>query len=67
MKMMLRTASEQKLLTDHPALLIGGHKGSGKNRVIKDVLSIQEIHYRAETMTSVLKAILDFRPRPHWK
>jgi hypothetical protein len=28
--------------------------------------SIGEIQHRAETMTPVLKAILDFRPSPHW-
>jgi hypothetical protein len=61
-----RTAREQKLLTDHPVLLIGSHKGPGKNRRAPDVLSIPELQHRAETMTRVLKAILDFRPHPHW-
>jgi hypothetical protein len=27
---------------------------------------IEEIHLRAETMTPLLKEILDFRPPPHW-
>jgi hypothetical protein len=30
-------------------------------------LYIAEIHMRAETMTPLLKEILDFRPRPHWE
>jgi hypothetical protein len=66
MNTMLRTAREQKLLTDHPVLLIDSYKGPGKKHQVFDVFSIQEIQYRAETMTPVLKAILDFRPRPHW-
>jgi hypothetical protein len=28
--------------------------------------AIEEIHIRAETMTPLLKEILDFRPPPHW-
>jgi len=64
---MPRTASEQKLLKDHPALLMVSHKGSAKNPGTPDVLSIPEIKHRAETMTPVLKKILDFRPRPHWR
>jgi len=28
--------------------------------------SIRAIQYRAETVTPVLKEILDFRPLPHW-
>jgi hypothetical protein len=67
MNTMPRTAREQKLLTDHPALLMVGPKGPGKNRPTPDMLSIPEILHRAETMTPLLKAILDFRPRPHWK
>lgn len=66
MRTIPRTAKEPKLLTDHPALLIGGSKESGKNRRAPDVLSIPELQHRAETMTPVLKAILDFRPHPHW-
>ncbi len=27
----------------------------------------KEIHIRAETVTPLLKEILEFRPRPHWK
>jgi hypothetical protein len=30
------------------------------------LLSIEEIHLRAETMTPLLKEILNFRPPPHW-
>jgi hypothetical protein len=65
MNTMPRAASKQKLLTDHSALLMVGDGGKGKNRHAVDMLSIQEIQYRAEIMTPVLKAILDFRPRPH--
>jgi hypothetical protein len=67
MKTMPRTASEQKLLTDHPALLMVSLGEKGKNRRAADMLSIPELQHRAETMTSLLKAILDFRPRPNWK
>jgi hypothetical protein len=67
MKTMPRTARGQKLLTNHPALLMIGHGEKGKNRRAPDVLSIPELQHRAETMTSVLKKILDFRPGPHWK
>jgi len=28
--------------------------------------TIDEIHTRAETMTSLLKNILDYEPAPHW-
>jgi hypothetical protein len=28
--------------------------------------SIEEIHVRAETMTSLLKDILDYQPATHW-
>jgi hypothetical protein len=28
--------------------------------------TIEEIHTRAETMTSLLKSILDYEPAPHW-
>jgi hypothetical protein len=28
--------------------------------------TIEEIHMRAETMTSLLKSILDHEPAPHW-
>ena len=27
----------------------------------------KEIHIRAETITPLLKEILEFRPRPHWR
>ena len=67
MNAMLRTAGEQKLLTNHPALLIGDQKRSDKRHVRVDMLSIKEIQHRAETITPVLKAILDFRPRPCWR
>ena len=31
-----------------------------------EVESIEDIHMRAETITSLLKDILDYRPAPHW-
>jgi hypothetical protein len=67
MNTMPQITKEKKLLTDHPALLTGGPKGAGKTRRAPDVLSIPELQHRAETMTPVLKAILDFRPQPHWR
>jgi hypothetical protein len=27
----------------------------------------EEIHLRAKTITPLLKEILDYRPRPHWR
>jgi hypothetical protein len=31
-----------------------------------ELKTIEEIHTRAETMTSLLKNILDYEPVPHW-
>jgi hypothetical protein len=31
-----------------------------------ELKTIEEIHTRAETMTSLLKNILDYEPAPHW-
>jgi hypothetical protein len=31
-----------------------------------EIEEIEEIHVRAETMTSLLKGILDLHPAPHW-
>jgi len=67
MNAMPQKVSETKLLVDHPALLIGEHKRPAKNRRAPDVYSIPELQHRAETMTPVLVAILDFRPRPCWR
>jgi hypothetical protein len=59
-----RTGKQQKLLKDHPAaLLMAGHKDLNST----ELLFIEEVHRRAETMTPLLKEILDFRPPPHWK
>jgi hypothetical protein len=32
----------------------------------EELESIEEIHVRAETITSLLKSILDYKPAPHW-
>ena len=56
----------QRLLADPHAVLMVGYKGP-QNLHEPEFLSIEEIHRRAETMTPVLKEILDFRPSPHWK
>jgi hypothetical protein len=66
MNTMPQKASEQKLLTDHPVLLMVGDKGLGKKLHEPEALSINEVQRRAETMTPLLQEILDFRPRPRW-
>jgi hypothetical protein len=56
----------QKLLQDHPALLlISGHKESGL--CAPEFFFIKEVHDRAEAMTPLLQEILDFQPSPHWR
>jgi hypothetical protein len=57
---------EQKLVADHAVLLISSHTELPNLNLPKRCGTIREIQYRAETMTPVLKAILDFRPPPHW-
>jgi hypothetical protein len=42
-------------------------KGKNRKQVrTEKFLFIEEIHQRAETMTPLLKEILDFRPPPRW-
>lgn len=61
-----RTGSRQILLECHPALLLaGGHPEPGF--YTPEFLFIQEIHHRAETITPLLKEMLEFRPAPDWK
>jgi len=60
-----RRKTDRKLVADHAVLLIGGHAES-QNLHVPKLGSIREIQHRAETMTPVLKEILDFRPLPHW-
>ena len=55
----------QKLLTDHTARLIGGQPANQDPPPSKFPY-IDEINHRAETMTPLLKEILEFRSRPHW-
>jgi hypothetical protein len=40
--------------------------GSGRDGPPERFYTIEEIHIRAETMTPLLKEILDYRPAPHW-
>jgi hypothetical protein len=42
---------------------------SVENRISSSVarFTIEEIRIRAETMTPVLREILEFRPEPHWQ
>ena len=62
---MPRKTIERKLVTDHEVLLIGSHAET-HNLHLPRLGSIREIQYRAETVTPVLKEILDFRPPPQW-
>ena len=59
------TGREQKLLKDHPIfLLMAGQKRLDNSET--EFLFIEEVHHRAETITPLLKALLVFRPPPHW-
>ena len=60
-----RKKTDRKLVAGHAVLLIGSHAGS-HNLHLPRLGSIRVIQYRAETVTPVLKEILDFRPLPHW-
>jgi hypothetical protein len=60
-----RRKTNRKLVDDHAVLLISGHAES-QNFHLPRLGSIPEIQHRAETVTPVLKEILDFRPLPHW-
>jgi hypothetical protein len=64
MNKMPRKKIERKLVADHAVLLIS-HTET-QNLHLPKLGSIREIQYRAETVTPVLKEILDFRPKPHW-
>ena len=65
MNKMPRKQKDRKLVTDHAVLLIGGYTDA-HNLHLPRLGSIREIQYRAETVTPVLKEILNFRPPPHW-
>jgi hypothetical protein len=62
---MPRKTIERKLVTDHAVLLISS-QSEPRNLHLPRLGSIREIQYRAETVTPVLKEILDFRPPPQW-
>lgn len=61
-----RKKIEQKLVTHHAVLLISSQTESHNLNLPKRCGSIREIQYRAETVTPILKEILEFRPPPHW-
>jgi hypothetical protein len=65
MNKMPRRKTDRKLVVDHAVLLISGYTES-QNLNLPKLGSIREIQHRAETMTPVLREILDFRPSPHW-
>lgn len=65
MNKMPRKKTDRKLVVDHAVLLISSHTGP-QNLNLPKLGSIREIQHRAETMTPILKEILDFRPSPHW-
>lgn len=64
MNMKPRPGKNRKRLQDHPALYLGRHRNPGF-RATK-LFFIEEVHHRAETITPLLKEILEFRPPPHW-
>jgi hypothetical protein len=57
---------EQKLATEHAVLLMSSHTESPNLNLPKHCGSIREIQHRADTVTPVLKEILDYRPSPKW-
>jgi len=65
MNKMPRKTKERKLAADHSVSLAGSHAELQKFHLPKSG-SIREIQYRAETVTPVLKEILDYRPSPRW-
>lgn len=64
MNKMPRKKTDRKIMADH-AVLLTGHVES-HNLHLPKLGSIREIQHRAETVTPILKEILDFRPLPHW-
>jgi hypothetical protein len=66
MKIQTRRGKERKLAADDRISGMGCHKRPGENSRSQTLTYIEEINHRAETMTPVLKEILDFRPSPHW-
>lgn len=59
-----RTGRKQKSLKDHPASFpIVSHKSLAASDT--ELLYMEEVHHRAETVTPLLKEILEFRPPLH--
>jgi len=56
-----------KLLAGRDAWLMIGEKQSSREFCEPTLSFIEEIHHRAETMTPLLKGILEFRPKPNWR
>jgi hypothetical protein len=67
MKTTPRKNKDQKLLANRSASpQTDGPKDVQKNINAPKLLSLEEIHRRAEAVTPLLKEILDYRPRPQW-
>ena len=62
MKIQTHRGKERKLTADDRTSVVDSHKKLGENSHSQTLPFIEEIHHRAETMTPVLKRILDFRP-----
>ncbi len=62
MKMQTRRGKERKLAADDRISGMGSHKKLDENSRSPTLTYIEEINHRAETMTPVLKEILEFRP-----
>jgi len=61
------TIEKTKLLSDAPAAILMADGKTGRfPGSDATALYIEEIHARAETVTPLLKNILEFRPHPHW-
>jgi hypothetical protein len=57
---------EMKLLAGQQAWLMIESKKAPQDFAASKLVYIDEIHRRAETVTPLLKGILDFRPEPNW-
>jgi hypothetical protein len=64
MNVTLHKKGNVKLLAGHHARLMIDDKKSSKDT--PKLHSIEAIHHRAETVTPLLKGILDFRPPSGW-
>jgi len=64
MKVQTRKDKGRKPATDNGVSSLAGHKKGTENSSPQKSLTIEEIHRRAETMTPVLKEILEIDSGP---